>query len=154
MPWMQSEYYLWCLSWWVYLSVLWLCSAGRWFINGHETHSNNSDDRLRNMRGSGQTSLLYYWTMDCRQKLVCLIKIIMENRSTANAERIACVRKLHARLKASSEERRIARVLSVIEKVCSKLLLPRSLSETAAQNIQDNFCLKIILKACQWMVML
>ena len=32
--------------------------------------------------------------------------------------------KLHARLKASSEERRIARVLSVIDKICSKLLLP------------------------------
>src|SRR5215204_542510 len=26
---------------------------------GHETHSNNSDDRLKNLRGSGQTSSLW-----------------------------------------------------------------------------------------------
>src|SRR5919205_802899 len=100
---------------------------------GHETHSNNSDERQRNVRGSGQTSslLMNYGLQteigvsdkDCNGKPM----------NFANAERIACVRKLHARLKASSEERRITRVLSVIDKVCSKLLLPRSLSETAAK---------------------
>jgi len=100
---------------------------------GHESHSNNSDDRLKNMRGSGQTSslLMNYGLQteigvsdkDYNGKPINL----------ANAERIACVRKLHARLKASSEERRIARVLSVIDKICSKLLLPRSLSEAAAK---------------------
>jgi transcription initiation factor TFIIB len=100
---------------------------------GHETHSNNSEDRLKNMRGSGQTSslLMNYGLQteigvsdkDYNGKPINL----------ANAERIACVRKLHSRLKASSEERRIARVLSVIDKICSKLVLPRSLSETAAK---------------------
>src|ERR671923_1530465 len=100
---------------------------------GHETHSNNSDDRLKNLRGSGQTSSLLM-----NYGLQTEISISDKDYNGkpinyANAERIACVRKLHARLKASSDERRIARVLSVIDKICSKLLLPRSLSETAAK---------------------
>src|ERR671923_2092553 len=100
---------------------------------GHETHSNNSDDRLKNLRGSGQTSSLLM-----NYGLQTEISISDKDYNGkpinfANAERIACVRKLHARLKASSEERRISRVLSVIDKTCSKLLLPRSLSETAAK---------------------
>ena len=100
---------------------------------GHETHSNNSDERLKNLRGSGQTSSLLM-----NYGLQTEISISDKDYNGkpinfANAERIACVRKLHARLKASSEERRIARVLSVIDKICSKLLLPRSLSETAAR---------------------
>ena len=100
---------------------------------GHETHSNNSDDRLKNLRGSGQTSsLLMNYGL---QTEISLSDKDYNGKpiNFANAERIACVRKLHARLKASSEERRIARVLSVIDKICSKLLLPRSLSETAAK---------------------
>lgn len=100
---------------------------------GHETHSNNSEDRFKNIRGSGQTSSLLM-----NYGLQTEISISDKDYngkpiSFANAERIACVRKLHARLKASSEERRIARVLSVIDKICSKLILPRSLSETAAK---------------------
>ncbi|HJU94957.1 MAG TPA: TFIIB-type zinc ribbon-containing protein [Nitrososphaera sp.] len=100
---------------------------------GHEMHSNNSEDRLKNLRGSGQTSSLLM-----NYGLQTEISISDKDYNgkpinLANAERIACVRKLHARLKASSEERRIARVLSVIDKICSKLLLPRSLSETAAK---------------------
>ena len=100
---------------------------------GHETHSNSSDDRLKNLRGSGQTSSLLM-----NYGLQTEISVSDKDYNGkpinfANAERIACVRKLHARLKASSEERRIARVLSVIDKICSKLLLPRSLSETAAK---------------------
>src|SRR3712207_1258328 len=100
---------------------------------GHETHSNNSDERLKNLRGSGQTSSLLM-----NYGLQTEISVSDKDYNgkpinLANAERIACVRKLHARLKASSEERRIARVLSVIEKICSKLLLPRSLSEAAAK---------------------
>jgi transcription initiation factor TFIIB len=100
---------------------------------GHETHSSNSDDRLKNLRGSGQTSSLLM-----NYGLQTEISVSDKDYNGkpinfANAERIACVRKLHARLKASSEERRIARVLSVIDKICSKLLLPRSLSETAAK---------------------
>jgi transcription initiation factor TFIIB len=100
---------------------------------GHETHSNNSDDRLKNIRGSGQTSFLLI-----NHGLQTEISLSDKDYNgkpinLANAERIASVRKLHARLKASSEERRIARVLSVIDKTCSKLLLPRSLSETAAK---------------------
>jgi transcription initiation factor TFIIB len=100
---------------------------------GHETHSNDSDERLRNLRGSGQTSSLLI-----NYGLQTEISVSDKDYNGkpinfANAERIASVRKLHARLKASSEERRIARVLSVIDKICSKLLLPRSLSETAAK---------------------
>ena len=104
---------------------------------GHEMHSNNSEDRLKNLRGSGQTSSLLM-----NYGLQTEISISDKDYNgkpinLANAERIACVRKLHARLKASSEERRIARVLSVIDKICSKLLLPRSLSETAAQTYRS-----------------
>jgi transcription initiation factor TFIIB len=100
---------------------------------GHENHSNNSDERLKSVRGSGQTSSLLM-----NYGLQTEIGVSDKDYSgkpinLANAERIACVRKLHARLKASSEERRIARVLSVIDKICSKLLLPRTLSETAAK---------------------
>src|ERR671939_413349 len=77
---------------------------------GHETHSNNSDDRLKNLRGSGQTSSLLM-----NYGLQTEISISDKDYNGkpinfANAERIACVRKLHARLKASSEERRVARV--------------------------------------------
>jgi transcription initiation factor TFIIB len=100
---------------------------------GHEVHSTNSDDRLKNMRGSGQTSFLL-------MNYGLQTEISVSDRdyngkpiNCTNAECVANMRKLHARLKASSEERRIARVLSVIDKVCSKLLLPRSLSETAAR---------------------
>ena len=100
---------------------------------GHETHPNNSEDRLKNMRGSGHTSFLL-------MNYGLQTEISVSDRdyngkpiNCTNAECIASVRKLHARLKASSEERRIARVLSMIDKVCSKMLLPRSLSETAAR---------------------
>jgi transcription initiation factor TFIIB len=104
---------------------------------GHETHSNNSDERLKNLRGSGQTSSLLM-----NYGLQTEISISDKDYNGkpinfANAERIACVRKLHARLKASSEERRISRVLSGIDKICSKLLLPRSLSETAAKTYRS-----------------
>ncbi len=100
---------------------------------GHETHSTSSDERLKSIRGSGQTSSLLM-----NYGLQTEISISDKDYNGkpinfANAERIACVRKLHARIKASSEERRIARVLSVIDKVSSKLLLPKSLSETAAK---------------------
>jgi len=100
---------------------------------GHETHSNSSDERLKNVRGSGQTSSLLM-----NYGLQTEISVSDKDYNGkpinfANAERIACVRKLHARLKASSEERRIARVLSVIDKISSKLLLPKSLSEAAAK---------------------
>jgi transcription initiation factor TFIIB len=100
---------------------------------GHETHSTNSDDRLKSLRGSGQTSSLLM-----NYGLQTEISVSDKDYNgkpinLANAERIASVRKLHARLKASSDERRIARVLSVIDKICSKLLLPRSLSEAAAK---------------------
>jgi transcription initiation factor TFIIB len=100
---------------------------------GHESHSNNSDDRVKNMRGSGNTSFLL-------MNYGLQTEISLSDRdyngkpiNGTNAECIASVRKLHARLKASSEERRIARVLSMIDKFCSKMLLPRSLSETAAK---------------------
>jgi transcription initiation factor TFIIB len=100
---------------------------------GHETHPNDSKDRLKNMRGSGHTSFLL-------MNYGLQTEISVSDRdyngkpiNCTNAECIASVRKLHARLKASSEERRIARVLSMIDKVCSKMLLPRSLSETAAR---------------------
>jgi transcription initiation factor TFIIB len=104
---------------------------------GHETHSNDSDERLRNLRGSGQTSSLLI-----NYGLQTEISVSDKDYNGkpinfANAERIASVRKMHARLKASSEERRIARVLSVIDKICSKLLLPRSLSETAAKTYRS-----------------
>jgi transcription initiation factor TFIIB len=100
---------------------------------GHETHSNNSHDRQKNVRGSGHTSFLL------------VNRGLQTEISTSNkdytgkpisceaAERIANVRRLHTRLRASSEERRIARVLSAIDKICSKMLLPRSLSEAAAK---------------------
>jgi transcription initiation factor TFIIB len=100
---------------------------------GHETHPNDSKDRLKNMRGSGHTSFLL-------MNYGLQTEISVSDRdyngkpiNCTNAECIASMRKLHARLKASSEERRIARVLSMIDKVCSKMLLPRSLSETAAR---------------------
>ena len=100
---------------------------------GHETHSNNSEERLKNVRGSGNTSFLL---MNYGLQTEISLSDRDYNGKTincTNAECIASVRKLHARLKASSEERRIARVLSMIDKLCSKLLLPRSLSETAAK---------------------
>jgi transcription initiation factor TFIIB len=100
---------------------------------GHETHPSNSEDRLKNMRGSGHTSFLL-------MNYGLQTEISVSDRdyngkpiNCTNAECIASVRKLHARLKASSEERRIARVLSMIDKLCSKMLLPRSISETAAR---------------------
>jgi len=100
---------------------------------GHETHTNSSDDKLKNIRGSGHSSFLL-------MNYGLQTEISISDRdyngkpiNCTNAECIANVRKLHSRLKASSEERRISRVLSIIDKVCSKLLLPKSLSETAAK---------------------
>src|SRR5919202_5250650 len=100
---------------------------------GHEAHSSNSDDRLKNMRGSGQTSFLLMNSGLQTEISVSDRDYNGKPINYTNAECLANMRKLHARLKASSEERRIARVLSMIDKVCSKLLLPRSLSETAAK---------------------
>jgi transcription initiation factor TFIIB len=100
---------------------------------GHETHSNNSHDRQKSIRGSGHTSFLLV-NRGLQTEIGTSNKDYTGRPiSCAAAERIANVRRLHARLKASSEERRIARVLSAIEKICSKMLLPRSLSEAAAK---------------------
>ena len=89
---------------------------------GHETHTNSSDDKLKNIRGSGHSSFLL-------MNYGLQTEISISDRdyngkpiNCTNAECIANVRKLHSRLKASSEERRISRVLSIIDKVCSKLL--------------------------------
>lgn len=99
---------------------------------GHETHSSNAYDRRKNMRGSGHTSFLLV-NRGLQTEIGTSNKDYTGKPiSCATAERIANVRRLHARLKASSEERRIARVLSAIDKICSKMLLPRSLSEAAA----------------------
>jgi transcription initiation factor TFIIB len=100
---------------------------------GHETHANNSVDKLKSMRGSGHTSFLLM-----NHGLQTEIGISDKDYNGkpiahAAAERIASVRRLHARLKASSEERRITRVLSAIDKICSKMFLPKSLSEAAAK---------------------
>jgi len=104
---------------------------------GHETHSNNAGDRLKNMRGSGHTSFLL-----ANRGLQTEIGISDRDYtgkpiSCAAAERIASVRRLHAQLKVSSEERRIAKVLTSIDKICSKMLLPRSLSEAAAKTYRS-----------------
>jgi transcription initiation factor TFIIB len=100
---------------------------------GHETHSNDSVDKLKSMRGSGHTSFLLM-----NHGLQTEISISDKDYNgkpigSAAAERLASVRRLHSRLKASSEERRITRVLSAIDKICSKMFLPRSLSEAAAR---------------------
>ncbi len=102
-------------------------------FSGHEIPQSNYADKMRSVRGSGHSSFLLVnygiqteigiSDKDYSGKLI----------SSATAERIASVRRLHARLKVSPEERRIARVLSMIDKICSKLLLPRSLSEAAAK---------------------
>jgi transcription initiation factor TFIIB len=100
---------------------------------GHETHSNNSHDGQKNIRGSGHTSFLLI-NRGLQTEIGTSNKDYTGKPiSCAAAERIANVRRLHARLKASSEERRIVRVLSAIDKICSKMLLPRSLSEAAAK---------------------
>ena len=100
---------------------------------GHETHPSDSHEMLKNMRGSGHTSFLL-----ANRGLQTEIGTSNKDYngkpiSCGAAERIANVRKLHSWLKVSSEERRIARVLSAIDKICSKMLLPRSLSEAAAK---------------------
>lgn len=102
-------------------------------FSGHEMHPSNYADRMKSVRGSGHTSFLLV-----NYGLQTEIGISDKDYSgkvisSATAERIASVRRLHSRLKVSPEERRIARVLSMIEKICSKLLLPRSLSEAAAK---------------------
>jgi len=100
---------------------------------GHETHSNNSHDRQKSVRGSGRISFLHV-NRGLQTEIGTLNKDYNGKPiSYAAAERITNMRRLHSRLKASSEERRIARVLSSIEKICSKMLLPRSLSEAAAK---------------------
>jgi transcription initiation factor TFIIB len=100
---------------------------------GHETHSNNSHDRQKSIRGSGHISSLLV-NRGLQSEIGTSNKDYTGRPiSCAAAERFANVRRLHARLKASSEERRIARVLSTIDKICSKMLLPRSLSEAAAK---------------------
>jgi len=100
---------------------------------GHETHSNNIGDRLKNVRGSGHTSFLLA-NRGLQTEIGTSDKDYTGKPiSCATAERIASVRRMHARLKVSSEERRIAKVLSWIDKICSKLHLPRSLSEAAAK---------------------
>jgi len=100
---------------------------------GHEMHSSDSHDRLKNVRGSGQTSFLLV-NRGLQTEIGTSNKDYTGRPiSCATAERIANARRLHARLKASSEERRISRVLSAIDKICSKMLLPKSLSEAAAK---------------------
>src|SRR5919197_996708 len=100
---------------------------------GHETHSNNIGDRLKNVRGSGQSSFLLA-NRGLQTEIGTSDKDYTGKPiSCATAERIASVRRLHARLKVSSEERRIAKVLSLIDKISSKMFLPRSLSEAAAK---------------------
>ena len=101
--------------------------------SGHETHQSNYMDKMKSVRASGHVSFLLI-----NYGLQTEIGISGRDYSgkpisNATAERIASVRRLHSRLKASPEERRIARVLSMIDKICSKMLLPRSLSEAAAK---------------------
>ncbi len=102
-------------------------------FRGHETLANNSDERRKSARGSGHTSFLLV-----NRGLQTEIGISNKDYTgrPINYETIPSVsniRRLHSRLKATSEERRIARVLSTIDKICSKMLLPRSLSEAAAK---------------------
>ncbi len=102
-------------------------------FSGHEMHQSNYADKMKSVRGSGHASFLLV-----NYGLQTEIGISGKDYSgkllsSATAERIASVRRLHARLKVSPGERRIARVLSMIDKICSKLLLPRSLSEAAAK---------------------
>jgi transcription initiation factor TFIIB len=96
-------------------------------------HQSNYEDKMKSMRGSGNTSFLLV-----NYGLQTEIGISGKDYSgkpisSATAERIASVRRLHSRLKVSPEERRIGRVLTMIDKICSKLHLPRSLSESAAK---------------------
>jgi transcription initiation factor TFIIB len=72
---------------------------------GHESNSSNPDDRMKNMRGSGHSSFLLM-----NRGLNTEIGISDKDYtgkpiSCATAERIASARRLHARIKASSEER-------------------------------------------------
>jgi transcription initiation factor TFIIB len=46
---------------------------------------------------------------------------------------IDSLRKLHFRLKSTPRERRMSSVLAMIDRICSKMLLPKSLAETAAK---------------------
>ncbi|MEW6604314.1 MAG: TFIIB-type zinc ribbon-containing protein [Thermoproteota archaeon] len=102
-------------------------------FRGHETQANNPDKRQKSARGSGHASFLLV-----NRGLQTEIDISNKDYtgrpiSYATIPSVSNIRRLHSRLKTTSEERRIGRVLSTIDKICSKMLLPRSLSEAAAK---------------------
>ncbi|HXG06347.1 MAG TPA: TFIIB-type zinc ribbon-containing protein [Nitrososphaera sp.] len=110
-------------------------------FRGHEAQATNSDDSRKSVRGSGNTSFLLV-------NRGLQTEIGVTNRdytgrpiSYETIPSVSNIRRLHSRLKATSEERRISRVLSAIDKICSKMLLPRSLSEAAAK-IYRNYASK------------
>jgi transcription initiation factor TFIIB len=106
---------------------------------GPESHSSDYDERSRNTRASGFTSISLH-DYGLRTEIALSSKDY-SGKSIDNqmAEQMNSMRKWHSRIRiASPKERRLSNVLSKINETCSLISLPKSIAETAAM-IYRNF---------------
>ena len=106
---------------------------------GPESHSSDYDEKSRNTRASGFTSISLH-DYGLRTEIALSSKDY-SGKSIDNqmAEQMNNMRKWHSRIRiASPKERRLSNVLSKINELCSIISLPKSVAETAAM-IYRNF---------------
>lgn len=99
---------------------------------GPESNSSDSEERSKNTRASGYSS---YSMHDCGLRT----EIGSTSKDYAGKgidykiqEQMSSIRKWHTRIRASTKERRLSKVLFEINTTCSILCLPKALAETAA----------------------
>jgi transcription initiation factor TFIIB len=100
---------------------------------GPESHSNDLEEKSKNVRASGSTSFSLH-DYGLRTEIGFGSKDYSGQSSEYEmAEQMNNMRKWHSRIRvASPKERRLSNVLSKINETCSAMLLPKILVETAA----------------------
>jgi transcription initiation factor TFIIB len=110
---------------------------------GPESHSSDYDEKSRNTRASGFTSISLH-DYGLRTEIALSSKDY-SGKSIDNqmAEQMNNMRKWHSRIRiASPKERRLSNVLSKINETCSLISLPKSIAETAAmlyRNFENRY---------------
>lgn len=103
------------------------------FDYGPESHSSDYEEKSKNVRASGYTSISLH-DYGLRTEIGSGLKDYGGKAINSQmAEHLTNLRKWHSRIRvSSSKDRRLANVLSKITETCSNLSLPKILIETAA----------------------
>jgi transcription initiation factor TFIIB len=110
---------------------------------GPESHSNDFEEKSRNTRASGFTSISLH-DYGLRTEIAFSSKDYSgKSIDHQIAEQMNSMRKWHSRIRiASPKERRLSNVLSKINETCSSMSLPKTLMETAAmlyRNFENRY---------------